>query len=447
MHSQPRRPARLRVLFCILPLMAMGAGAGACDKSSGDTNADSGVDAGPDATLQDAAVPDSGPDGATGDSCAERLVLDTVFELDPDGPDTQIHVNAAFDGESLWVVWNRPDGNNYFDVWAQRLGCDGAALVAPFLVNTTDHNEIDPSVAVGDGNVYVVWQADNNTGVNNMDILMRTYTVDGAPIMTADAIVETTYDGTPVEGNVMAPGVTALPGGQFAVSGVRGLDVAPAWQVFAQRLHADGSLVAEALSPIIEPAATHMYPAIEARPDGTLHLAYTRAEGIYERIYHTAYAADATAPDPNPPVEGIVGAEGTGVALASSPSGDIVYLAFGDGNNIALTTTDATDGPTPVYIGGSGTAHSPVLATRDGGGALVYYVNVGGLNNELRAVAFSYDGTTLSFSTVVVLIPDTVPPYQASITHITDDIYFVAWSGGPNPDYRISGQFVELAAP
>ncbi len=444
MHTHLRRPARLRVLLCILPLIALVAGAGACDKSSGDNNADAGLDAGPDGSLPDAGS-DAGPDGGLGDACADLLVTGTIFELDPDGPDTQIHVNAAFDGDGVWVVWNRPDGNNYFDVWAQRLGCDGLPKVAPFRVNTTDHNEIDPAVAVADGNVYMVWQADNNTGVNNMDILLRTYGVDGTPIMAADAIVETTYDGTPVTGNVMSPGVTALPGGTFAVSGVRGLDVAPAWQVFAQRLNADGSLVQEALSPIIEPAATHLYPALAARPDGTLHLAYTRAEGTDEHIYHTAFAADATTPDPDPPVEAIAGAEGTGAALASSPGGDVVYLAFGDGSDIVLTTTDAAGGPSPVITNdGVGLAHSPVIATREGGGAMVYYSNVGGLNNELYATAFAYDGTSITLSDGVLILPQTVPPYQASITHITGDVYFIAWSGGANPDYRISGTYVEL---
>ncbi len=139
----PRRTTRLRALLCIGPLIAVvaiaiaGAGAGASDKSSGHTNVDSGLDAGLDAG-PDVAPLDAGPDGSTSDACADLLVTDTIFELDPDGPDTQIHVNAAFDGQGVWIVWNRPDGNNYFDVWAQRLGCDGEALVEPFRVNTTD---------------------------------------------------------------------------------------------------------------------------------------------------------------------------------------------------------------------------------------------------------------------------------------------------------------------
>jgi len=439
MRTPVRRLARLKTLLCILPLLA----AGACgdDQTPG---GDAGLDAGPDATPGDAG-PDAGPDAGTGDPCIDQLVTGTVFELDPDGPDTQIHVNAAFDGRGVWLVWNRPDGNNYFDVWAQRLGCDGVALVPPFQVNTTDHNETDPSVAVGDGNVYLVWQADNNTGINNMDILVRTYGVDGTPLMATDAIVETTYDGTPVVGNAMAPGVTALPGGQFAISGVRGLDVAPAWQVFAQRLNADGSLAEEALSPIIEPAATHLYPAVAARPDGTLHLAYTRAEGTAEWIVHTAYAAGTATPDPDPPVEAVAGVEGAGGALAAAPGGDVVYLAFGDGNNIVLTTTAVVGGPAPVTAsGGLGPAHSPVLAAREGGGALVHYSNAGGLANELHAVAFTLDAGEFTLGSDTLILPETVPPYQATITHVTDDIYFVGWSGGPNPAYRISGTFVEL---
>jgi len=435
MPATLRRPQRLLALLCILPLVTVGA-CGDDDTSSTDSGLDAGVDAAPT---------DAEPDGGPDDTCADRLVTGTVFELDPDGPDTQIHVSAAFDGEAVWVVWNRPDGASYFDVWAQRLGCDGVPVVPPFRVNTTDHNEVDPAVAVGDGNVYMTWSADNNTGINNMDILVRTYDVDGAPLMAADAIVETTHDGTPVTGNAMSPAVTALPGGQFAVAGVRGLDVAPAWQVFAQRLNADGTLVAEALSPIIEPAATHMYPAITGRPDGTLHLAYTRAEGTVEQVFHTGFPAGAATPDPDPPAEAVTGTQGTGAALASSPDGDVVYLAFSNGMNIVVTTTDILDPPTPATQGGGhGPARGPVLATVEGGGAMVYFVNVGGLQNELHAVPYAYDGTDLTLGAATMLIPQTVPPYGAALTHVTGDVYFVAWSGGANPDYRIYGMFVSL---
>lgn len=432
MHRSLRRIVRIPTLVCALLFVFSACGD---DDAPG---ADSGVDAGPDAT------PDAAPDAGTGDPCLDILKLDTVTELDPDGPDTQIHVNATFDGAGVWVVWNRPDGASYFDVWAQRLGCDGVALVPPFQVNTTDHNEVDPSVAVGDGNVYFAWSADNNTGINNMDLLVRTYEIDGTPLMAADTIVETTYDGTPVTGNVMSPAVAALPGGRFAVAGVRGLDVAPAWQVFAQRLHADGSLDGTALSPIIEPAATHMYPALVARPDGGVHLAWTRAEGADERVYHAWYNPGATTPDQTP-LEAVAGTQGTGVSLATAPDGSVTYLAFGDGNDIVLTTTALINAPTPaVFSYGLGPAHSPVLATREGGGALAYYTNVGGLQNELHVAAFAIAGDAVVVDNDVMLIPQTVPPYQASITHVSGDVYFVAWSGGTNPDYRVFGMFVSI---
>ncbi|MFH2004951.1 MAG: hypothetical protein ABI333_00060, partial [bacterium] len=193
---------------------------------------DSGADepdAALDATVQDAGG-DAAPDGGIVDPC-EAPLKDTVFELDPDGPDTQIHVAAAFDGEAVWIVYNRPDSRGYFDVYGLRLGCDGAVVLPPFMINTTDENDVDPTLAVADGNVYVTWASDNNTGVNNMDILFRTFDVDGTPIMAADQILETTHDGTPVVGNAMAPDVAALPNGQFVVAGARGLDVAPGFQV------------------------------------------------------------------------------------------------------------------------------------------------------------------------------------------------------------------------
>lgn len=434
MPSLFRRPSWLPALLCVVLL-----GPAACSDDDTHPEPDASADASVDAQV------DAQADATTGDPCLDNLVLDTVLELDPTGPDTQLHTSVAFDGEGVWVVWNRTDASSYFDVWAQRLGCDGTALVAPFMVNTTDNAELDPAVAVGDGNVYFVWQADSGIFPNNMDMFLRTYGIDGTPLMASDAIVETTYDGTPATGNVMRPIVTALPGGQLAVAGLRGVDAAPSFQVFAQRLSADGSPLEEALSPIIEPAAMHDYPAVAARPDGTLSLAWTRDE-TDKRVYHTTYAPSATTPTPDPPVEAVSGATGTLASLAADPDGDVTYLAFCDDSDVVLTTTAGVAGPAPVTFGGGlGQAHSPVLAARSGGGAMVYYTAVSGSNSDLRVAPFSLSASTLTAGAQTMLIPQTVPSYfQAAITHVSGDIYFVAWSAGDNPDYRIYGMFVEL---
>ena len=117
--SFSRSSATLCALMLLTPM-----GCSEEDTSPGPTPP---VDAGTDSAS------DSGSDTGGGDLCLDQISLDTVMELDPEGPDTQIHVNATFDGEGIWVVWNRPDSSSYFDVWAQRLGCDGAPLVSPIL--------------------------------------------------------------------------------------------------------------------------------------------------------------------------------------------------------------------------------------------------------------------------------------------------------------------------
>ena len=43
----------------------------------------------------------------------------------PQGPDTQIHPSAAFDGGGVWIVYNLPDATNGFDVYLTRLHCNG----------------------------------------------------------------------------------------------------------------------------------------------------------------------------------------------------------------------------------------------------------------------------------------------------------------------------------
>ena len=35
-----------------------------------------------------------------------------------------------------------------------------------------------------------------------------------------------------------------------------------------------------------------------------------------------------------------------------------------------------------------------------------------------------------------------VAPYRPAVTHVADDLYFVAWSQGENPDFELWGKFI-----
>jgi hypothetical protein len=37
-----------------------------------------------------------------------------------------------------------------------------------------------------------------------------------------------------------------------------------------------------------------------------------------------------------------------------------------------------------------------------------------------------------------------VPPYGTAITHVVGNVYFLAWSEGFSPDFRIMGSFIAL---
>ena len=113
----------------------------AADTGRADLDGDSGADSGTDSDAELAA-----------EALARCLASwsDGVQEVDPLGPDTQIHTDVAFDGEHLWFVWNRPNEASNFDVFASSMSCDGGARLDPFEVSEVPDNEVDPTLAINE---------------------------------------------------------------------------------------------------------------------------------------------------------------------------------------------------------------------------------------------------------------------------------------------------------
>ncbi len=408
------------------------------DDEPRDAAVDGALDAGADGST-DAAVPDP--------PCRTPLVTGEVFALDPDGDDTQIHVNAQFDGESVWVVYNKPDPSGGFDVYGVRLDCDGTARVPPFRINTTDHNDVDPTLVVSGDRMLVAWQTDTGTGVNNMQLPYRVYGVDGQAVMSADSLLRTTRGGQPVPGNTWLPEVAALPNG-FAIAGARALEDASGLQAFVQRLDDDGGLDGATLDASFFPVSSQSYPTLAAAPDGTLYLAFAQAlpPDYDDAVYYTALAPGATQASPLPAVLADQRAAAAGPDLARGPDGQ-VYLAFGDADAEMIVLTDGADftGGPAVELGTPNRLDfSPAVAPATGGGAVAWFRNLSGFQNELRVQGFTYNGTAFTLGEAQNVTAESVPPYAPTITHIKDDIYFVAWSQGDNPDYRAMGMFLQI---
>ena len=390
------------------------------------------------------------PDAAT-NTCAPGILTNVTLELDPAGPDTQIHAAAAFDGNAVWVAYNIPDALGGFDVYALRLCGDGTVLVPPFKVNSTDFNDVDPDLAVGNDKLYVVWLSDNSSGLRNLDIYYRVYTIDGGPLMASDRRLSTTRGGQAADYNAWMPQAAVLPGGAFAVAGAWGLEEAGRFQVFIQRIGANGDLIGEAIDGCFEAGVAQLYPDLAAAGDGTLYLGWTRSpDDGAEHVVHTRLAPEDT--EPEPPVEAVAAQSGSGAALAPSRGESVrVYLAFhteGGANVDVLLKDAARPGvETPVLRFGTSTEidHSPAVAAGPDGGAVVWHRLIRGFENDVLVQRFNDNGQVLEKSGEPVrLNGDVAPPYAPAVTHISGHIYFIAWSEGKSPDFRLKGRFVNL---
>ena len=393
--------------------------------------------AGADAGTIDASGADAGPP-----RCEALTESGAVFEIAPELPTTQIHASVAFDGEAIWLAFNLPEEGDtgLFDVLAMRLGCDGAVVTPVFQVNTTvAPNDADPSVAVSGERVIVAWHSDDSTLEHNLDIRYRVFELDGTPVLADDLVLETTRSGTAVAGNALAPRVIARAGGGFWLAGMRGIEEAPGFQIFVQAIAADGTLDGEALD-FIEPEATQSNPDLAEEGDD-LVVGWTRTDSITDRSYiRLAGAASgmdlfSDLPPAGTPAIAIDGTRRYAAAQASITATD---------PDIYLVSLDAP--AERVRTGARGRIdHSPVISLAETGGALAWYQNVRGLENDLVVAAI--DGTTSPPTIgdpILVSTDHPAAPYGVAVTRVAPSVWFFAWSSGTSPDLRLYGRFVAV---
>ncbi|MBN2360025.1 MAG: hypothetical protein JXR83_11280 [Deltaproteobacteria bacterium] len=401
----------------------------------------------------DAGAVDGGGDGGSGDAaaaaCLDQIVLDQPFAVDPAGVGTQIHADAVYDGQGVWVTYNQPR-SGLFDVYLTRLACDGSTQIAPQRVNTTlTGSHVDPGVMLVDNGLVVAWYADNQTGVDNMDVYYRTFDRGGTPTMASDRTLETAYQGSPVPGNVMDPALAPLPNGGFAIAGIRGLDATNSFQVFVQRLTADGELEGAALDLVIEAGVTHRYPSLAATVGGDLYLAYG-AEPLAgdASLVHSHLPAGSSTWDPLPPAVVTASSDGSYGSYALDRADGRVLLAYDLNQDIVLRDGSVFSGTgRTLSLGtGGGLDFSPRLLLAPGGGAVFWYRNQSGYRNAFKMQSFTDDGSALVAGAERLVTASSVPPYAPAAAHVSGTIYFAAWSEGTSPNFVIKGVFVDLAS-
>jgi hypothetical protein len=392
-----------------------------------------------------------GDDGGPAPECETELAVEVTVDLETVAEPPQIHADVAFDGSAIWLVYNLQDGEGGggFDVFLRRIHCDGSPASESMRVTTTlGGNDVDPAIAIRDEVIAVVWNADNGTGANNMDVLFRTWGVDGEPVMDTDVILETEREGAPVTGNVMSPAVAAAGEEQFAVVGVRGLEAAGTFQTFVQYVDADGNLAGPAIDGYFDVGASHRMPTVAAAADGSLYLSWARGTAADdENVVHTRLLPGAASVDPTPPLAAMAGARASAPSHAAGSDGQ-AYLAFQleDDEEIALVDGSRLDGSaTSIVFGATGRLdHTPTVAAATGGGAVAWHRNVSGFRNQVLVRSFAFDGAAFAPGVERVLDTENAGPYAPAITHIRDNVYFVVWSEGPSPDFCLKGRFVQL---
>ncbi|MCC7542793.1 MAG: hypothetical protein IT379_41645, partial [Deltaproteobacteria bacterium] len=249
---------------------------GPTDASGGET----GLDAGPrDAEPPDVAPPpppiDAGPP-----RCLDVVARDLDVDLDADGRDGQIHAALAFEADTVWVVYSEPEAGDtgLFDVRARRFACDGSPSGASFAVqSTSDGNDVDPEIALGEGGALVAWTKDDGSGgTANLQIHARAFDLDGEP-RSVEQRISTTRDGMPVPDNHLDARVVPLDDG-FLLAGARALPDVMRFQAFVQALDGAGAARGDARDVLVEMQTSQGAPAIAARGAMDGWIAYERTE-------------------------------------------------------------------------------------------------------------------------------------------------------------------------
>lgn len=370
----------------------------------------------------DTSAAHSGTDSAAVQACIDAW-SDQLTEPDRDGPDTQIHGTATFDGAQIWVAWSRPNDFNTFDIFLSRLGCDGSVEIDPIAVTEGEDNELDPVLAVSGEHLMIAWIA--STQSSNLAIRYRLYDLNGQPATDATTLAAE-RDGTVVTGNATLPRLAALPEG-FVLAGSWGHEDAAGFQAFAVEINPDGSLRGEGQDAELDPDFS------QTAVDVTVHEGATILAWQEDSVTSTAPAAWQAALDTPATALGEPGAR---PALLSTEDGlwsawdtdtGIVWVRLPSGEDVAL------DLP--------GFSHSARMAAWQDGVALVTMSIEDGIYNALNLSTVTVDGTVTTTALQTVAAPSV---YGVDLTVVGGQKAVVIWQEGTSPDFRLRAEWLSL---
>lgn len=357
----------------------------------------------------------------TGDPspCAGASYPSADLDVDPEGPLTQIHPWAAWDGQAIRLVWNRPDADGNFDVFTGRLALDGSVAEAPTsLDGDLAGNHTYPRVAAGPAGALAVWQTDDQVSADNLDLYARAPGSDRVHLVFAQ-------EGAPITGNTWMPSIAAHPEGGFLVAAA----AAPGdtFQVMTQAVDASGEPTGDAVFSAKDDTTSQYDPSLSVGADGSRVLAWEEwdaAGATYVRVARYAPGSDTPTS---------VSREDDGTAL---PTTAWPFAAWVDGDYDIVVS----DGDRKVVLGDPGEVdHSAALAARDQAVKVAWLRQISGIRNAI--VVQDLDWPDVGEPQVLETASD-VAPYPLTLVPVCESAWFLAWVEGENPDYVVRGRFL-----
>jgi hypothetical protein len=338
------------------------------------------------------------------------VVPQDKFPLLADVPATQIHADLASNGETIWMVYNVPNADSQFDVYLTSFSCDGTRIQDPTQVLAIEGlNQTTPRIAVANNRVLVASQGDNG-GNPNLSIHLHIQQFDGT------IVSESKWEPAISTGNMWLPSVVGTESGFWIAAAVANEGH---FQTAVQALDLDGEPRSEA--KWVGPESYAVFPNIDANADQFI-VGWETGE---DSVQYTLGSLDSEEEQ----IETIQNQAGVRVLFDSSQvfthQKSPLQLML-DGSSISQSTN--------TFYANASTGDDYTLFT--------YFRLQNGYEND---ILYGYIGQDGSLTKDILLSNDPpAAPYRPAVTHIRENIYFIAWSQGNNPDFEIWGQFIHL---
>lgn len=388
-------------------------------------------------------------------NCADDVTEGFALTVDAQGPSGQFYVTAGFDGNSVWLAYNRPESEAVSDegIYVVRLACDGTVLMPPTLISPPSANarNYSPTLVASRDFIYAVWVHHPNGG-NAKKLLLKTFRPDGSAFVDEAVDITPSLGGMAISETIWQPDVAATPDGLVLVAEVLGSET----QVVVERVTPDG-LVTETFLAYGEKGVDQKGPSVGTDEDGIVWVSWIRSRpadpenNLPEQPATPVYVSFEASQTPREgaPVMFPAADELTSLtAMNASGAVDGMYLGYTlTAQRSSVLVRKLSGQNLVVDVGSAGHANfRPSLVHAPGGGAVAWYrYTTSPLKNSVVLQPFEDLGTRLQAGPEVVVLPEyeAIQPYGPALTYLGDDFYFVAYSQGASaPEARVVGKFV-----